>query len=106
MTVIGHKNLKDARRLVVLDTETTGFSALDGDRIVEIGCVEMINGQQTGNVFHEYPDTERPMPEAAQSVHGLSDAFLKGQPKFAAKEEAFRELIIASPLVIPHVAFA
>ena len=63
-------------REVVFDTETTGLSAANGDRLVEIGCVELVNRVETGRVFHVYINPERPMNPEAQAIHGLSDAFL------------------------------
>ncbi|MEP7240785.1 MAG: DNA polymerase III subunit epsilon [Devosia sp.] len=70
-------------REIVLDTETTGFSPLTGDRIVEIGGVELINHIPTGRHFHKYLNPERPMSEDAFRVHGLSDEFLADKPRFA-----------------------
>ncbi len=71
------------KREIVLDTETTGLSPLTGDRIVEIGCVELINHIPTGRHFHRYINPERSMPEEAFRVHGLSDEFLADKPLFA-----------------------
>jgi DNA polymerase III subunit epsilon len=70
-------------REIVLDTETTGVDARNGDRVVEIGCVELVNRCTTGRSFHVYLNPERPMSEGAFAVHGLSDAFLADKPKFA-----------------------
>lgn len=70
-------------REIVFDTETTGLNAQGGDRLVEIGCVELIDRCETGMVFHAYINPERPMPPEAQAVHGLSDAFLADKPVFA-----------------------
>lgn len=70
-------------REIVFDTETTGLNAAGGDRLVEIGCIEMINRSETGRTFHVYLNPERPMPAEAQAVHGLSDAFLSDKPRFA-----------------------
>lgn len=70
-------------REIIFDTETTGLNANGGDRLVEIGCIEMINRIETGNTFHAYFNPERPMPPEAQAVHGLSDAFLADKPRFA-----------------------
>ena len=70
-------------REIIFDTETTGLNAGGGDRLVEIGCIEMINRIETGNTFHAYFNPERPMPPEAQAVHGLSDAFLADKPRFA-----------------------
>jgi len=71
-------------REIVLDTETTGLDPTAGDRIVEVGCVELINHIPTGRTFHRYVNPERPMPPDAARVHGLDDAFLRDKPGFAA----------------------
>ena len=63
-------------REIVFDTETTGLNPLAGDRIVEIGCVELVNRVETGRTFHAYFNPDRPMPSGAEAVHGLTDAFL------------------------------
>jgi DNA polymerase III subunit epsilon len=92
-------------REIVLDTETTGLDPLDGHRLVEIGCVELINGIPTGQTFHRYFNPERGMPEEAFAVHGLSEEFLKDKMFFA---EAAGELIAFlgdAPLVIHNAAF-
>jgi DNA polymerase-3 subunit epsilon len=70
-------------REIVFDTETTGLNAEGDDRLVEIGCIELVNRVETGNSFHVYCNPERSMPAAAQAVHGLSDAFLSDKPRFA-----------------------
>ena len=92
-------------REVVLDTETTGLSPKKGDRVVEIGCVELINHVATGKYFHEYINPEREMPQKAQEVHGLSDAFLCDKPIFSNISDAFAEFIGSSPLVIHNAEF-
>ena len=92
-------------REVVLDTETTGLSPRFGDRIVEIGCVELINHLPTGQSFHEYINPERDMPEQAQAVHGLSEEFLSDKPLYAAISEAFDNFIGDSPLIIHNADF-
>lgn len=69
-------------REIVLDTETTGLSPLGGDRMVEIGCVELFNRVETGRTFHAYFNPCRPMPSGAEAVHGLSDIFLSDKPLF------------------------
>ena len=69
-------------REIVLDTETTGLDPYDGHRIVEIGAVELFNHVPTGNVYHQYINPVRKMPEQAFAVHGLSDKFLSDKPKF------------------------
>ncbi len=70
-------------REIVFDTETTGLDPISGDRLVEIGCIEMVNRFPTGKVFHRYLNPERDMPEPAFKVHGLSAEFLKDKPVFA-----------------------
>ncbi|TNE59750.1 MAG: DNA polymerase III subunit epsilon [Alphaproteobacteria bacterium] len=92
-------------REVVLDTETTGFDPFTGDRLVEIGCLELINRMPTGQEYHVYINPERDMPESAFKVHGLSEEFLADKPKFAEVAEGFLEFIGASPLVIHNAAF-
>jgi DNA polymerase-3 subunit epsilon len=92
-------------REVVLDTETTGLSPEDGDRVVEIGCLELVNHVPTGRTYHSYVNPEIPMPSAAQDVHGLSDAFLADKPLFAAVVDDFLAFVGADPLVIHNSAF-
>ncbi|MFZ4109534.1 MAG: DNA polymerase III subunit epsilon [Polymorphobacter sp.] len=92
-------------REIVFDTETTGIMPGDGHRIVEIGAVEMVNRVATGRTFHTYIDPERPMPKDAQAVHGLSSAFLTGQPVFEMVVNDFLAFIEDSPLVAHNAAF-
>lgn len=92
-------------REIVLDTETTGLSPQDGHRLVEIGCLELLNHVATGEVFHTYVDPERDMPEGAYKVHGLSAEFLTGKPKFGDVADAFLAFIGDDPLVIHNAAF-
>jgi DNA polymerase-3 subunit epsilon len=92
-------------REIVFDTETTGFSFADGDRMVEIGCVELVNRVETGRTFHAYYHPERTMPAEAQRVHGLSDAFLSDKPLFAHGVEDLLEFIGDSPLVAHNASF-
>lgn len=92
-------------REIVFDTETTGIFPGDGHRIVEIGAVEMIDRVVTGRTFHTYIDPERPMPKDAQNVHGLSTAFLTGQPVFEMVVNDFLGFIEDSPLVAHNAAF-
>jgi DNA polymerase-3 subunit epsilon len=92
-------------REIVLDTETTGVEANGGDRIVEIGCVELLNHCPSGRSFHCYINPERPMSDGAFKVHGLSDAFLAPQPAFAAIADEFAEFIAGARLVIHNAAF-
>lgn len=92
-------------REVVLDTETTGLDPSAGHRIVEIGCVELINHIPTGREYHEFIDPERDMPEKAFEIHGLSAEFLTGKPKFSDVAGGFLEFIEDSPLVIHNASF-
>ena len=69
-------------REIIFDTETTGLDPHTGDRLVEIGCIEMVNRVATGRTFHAYFNPGRTMPAEAQAVHGLSDAFLADKPRF------------------------
>ena len=92
-------------REIVLDTETTGFDPQSGDRIVEIGAIELMGHVPTSNVFHEYIDPEREMPKEAFEVHGLGDEFLRGKPKFAQIGQRFLDFIGDAKLVIHNAAF-
>ena len=92
-------------REIVLDTETTGLDPLRGDRLVEIGCVEIFNRMPTGQTFHRYLNPERDMPAEAYAVHGLSTEFLAGKPCFAEVVEEFLEFIADAPLVIHNASF-
>ncbi len=92
-------------REIVLDTETTGINARDGDRVVEIGCVELLNHVSTGRTFHVYMNPQRPMPIEAFNVHGLSDEFLADKPLFAAIADDFLGFIADARLVIHNAAF-
>jgi DNA polymerase-3 subunit epsilon len=92
-------------REIVLDTETTGLEALGGDRIVEIGGVELINHIPTGVTYHKYINPERSMPREAFNVHGLSDEFLRDKPVFAAIGPDFAEFIADARLVIHNASF-
>ena len=92
-------------REIVLDTETTGFEPESGDRIVEIGCVELINHVATGKVYHQYVNPERSMPQGAFEVHGLGDDFLKDFPVFGQVGQAFLDFIGDAKLVIHNAAF-
>ncbi|MDH5488490.1 MAG: DNA polymerase III subunit epsilon [Rhodospirillaceae bacterium] len=92
-------------REIALDTETTGLDPKAGHRIVEIGCVEMINRVATGNVFHQYINPERDMPEEAKAIHGLSEEFLITHPVFAKTVDKFLEFIGTAQLVIHNAEF-
>ena len=92
-------------REIVLDTETTGLDPLRGDRLVEIGCVEIFNRMPTGQMFHRYINPERDMPDEAFAVHGLSTQFLSDKPLFADVAEEFLDFIGDAPLVIHNASF-
>jgi len=92
-------------REIVLDTETTGLDPETGDRVVEIGCVELVNHVPTGRTYHQYLNPERPMSAEAFAVHGLGDAFLAEQPRFADIVDAFLGFVGAAGLVIHNAAF-
>src|SRR3569623_1615635 len=92
-------------REIVFDTETTGLSFSSGDRMVEIGCVEMIHRVETGRTFHCYFHPERPMPSEAQRIHGLSDAFLSDKPRFHEKVDELLEFIGDAMLVAHNATF-
>lgn len=89
----------------MLDTETTGLEAYGGDRLVEIGCVEMVNRILTGTVFHVYINPERDMPVEAFNVHGLSAEFLSDKKKFEEVADEFLNFIAEDTLVIHNAAF-
>lgn len=92
-------------REIVLDTETTGLDPVSGDRIVEIGAVELMNHVATGRTYHQYINPERSMPQEAFDVHGLGDDFLRDKPKFAEIGQAFIDFIGDAKLVIHNAAF-
>ena len=92
-------------REIVLDTETTGLDPLGGDRIVEIGCVELVNHVASGNTFQRYVNPERDMLEGAFWVHGLSSRFLADKPIFAAIAEDLLEFLNEDQLIIHNAAF-
>jgi DNA polymerase III subunit epsilon len=92
-------------REIVLDTETTGLDPLNGDRLVEVGCVELVNGIPSGQTFHAYFNPERGMPAEAFAVHGLSDDFLRDKPFFAEKADELIAFLGDAPLVIHNATF-
>lgn len=92
-------------REIVLDTETTGLSPATGDRLVEIGCVELINHIPSGKTFHVYLNPERDMPEEAYRVHGLTNEFLADKPLFSAVTDDFLAFIDDAKLIIHNAAF-
>jgi len=92
-------------REIVFDTETTGLDPIQGDRLVEIGCIELINRFPSGRTFHCYFNPERDMPEPAFKVHGLSVEFLKDKPLFAHKVEELIEFLGDAPLIAHNAMF-
>jgi DNA polymerase-3 subunit epsilon len=92
-------------REIVLDTETTGLDPLAGHRVVEVGCIELMNMVATGRTFHAYFNPEMVMPTGAQDVHGLSDEFLADKPRFAERVEEFLEFVGDAQLVIHNAQF-
>ena len=92
-------------RLVVLDTETTGLDAENGHKIIEIGCVEIINRNITSNIFHEYINPMREIDERAIEIHGITNDKLKNKPIFADVAIKFIEYLSNSPLVIHNASF-
>jgi DNA polymerase III subunit epsilon len=94
-----------AMRQIFLDTETTGLSPEQGDRLVEIGCVEMVNRRLTGRNLHVYLNPERPNHEEAVRVHGLTDEFLADKPLFAAVADELCEYLRGAEVIIHNAAF-
>jgi DNA polymerase-3 subunit epsilon len=92
-------------REIVLDTETTGLDPNTGHRVVEIGCVELINHIPTGLTYHQYINPERAMPDEAFAIHGLSEAFLSQHPVFADVADAFLDFVGDAKLVIHNAGF-
>ncbi|WP_338467286.1 DNA polymerase III subunit epsilon [Novosphingobium sp. ZN18A2] len=92
-------------REIVFDTETTGLDPRSGDRLVEIGCIELVNRVPTGDVFHAYFNPERDMPAEAEAVHGLSSTFLADKPLFRDRASELIDFIADSPLVAHNAGF-
>lgn len=92
-------------RQVVLDTETTGIGAEKGHRIIEIGCVELIDRKLTGRHYHQYVNPQRPSDEEAVGVHGITDEFLADKPVFAQVAQEFYDFIEGAELVIHNAPF-
>lgn len=92
-------------REIVFDTETTGLNPATGDRMVEIGCIEVVNRIETGRHFHSYFNPDRDMPLEAEAVHGLSAIFLADKPRFLEKVDELLEFIADSPLVAHNAGF-
>lgn len=94
-----------SQRQIVLDTETTGLDPAQGHRIIEIGCLELVNRRLTQRHFHHYLEPDREIDEDAERVHGISRAFLKGKPRFADIAEDFLAFVDGAELVIHNAAF-
>ncbi len=94
-----------AMREIIFDTETTGFDPASGDRMVEIGCVELINRVPSGRTFHAYYNPQRDMPSAAEAVHGLSSLFLSDKPLFLHGVDELLDFLEDSPLVAHNARF-
>lgn len=92
-------------RQIVLDTETTGLSAAQGHRVIEIGCVELVNRRLTGREFHRFLNPDRDIDEGAERVHGISRADLEGQPRFPEVVDELLEFLKGSELVIHNADF-
>ena len=98
-------SLKGNMREIVLDTETTGLDPGQGHRLVELGCVELLNRIPTGSTFHAYLNPERDVPAEAFAIHGLSTEFLKGHKRFVEIADEFLAFIGDAPLVIHNAGF-
>ncbi|HAB56041.1 MAG TPA: DNA polymerase III subunit epsilon, partial [Cellvibrionales bacterium] len=94
-----------ATRQIVLDTETTGLEPSQGHRIIEIGCVELVNRRLTGKHYHQYIQPEREIDQGALEVHGISNEFLSDKPLFANVMEAFLDFIDGAELIIHNAPF-
>jgi DNA polymerase-3 subunit epsilon len=92
-------------RQIILDTETTGLEPSQGHRIIEIGCVEMVNRRLTGNTYHQYIQPEREVPDEAIEIHGITNEFLVGKPVFAAIAQDFLDYIKGAELIIHNASF-
>ena len=92
-------------REIVVDTETTGLSPVTGHRVIEIGCLELVNHMPTGEVFHEYLNPEREVPAEAVRIHGLTDEFLSSKPIFETVADKFLEFVSGAKLIIHNAEF-
>lgn len=92
-------------RQILLDTETTGLNPRSGDRIIEIGCVELVNRRLTGNNLHYYINPERDSEEGALAVHGLTTEFLSDKPKFNAIAAELRDYVSGAEIIIHNAPF-
>lgn len=92
-------------RQIILDTETTGLETKEGHRIIEIGCLELIDRRITGSTFHQYINPERSIERGAEEVHGITEADLVDKPKFADIVDAFLEYVHGAELIIHNAPF-
>ena len=92
-------------RQIILDTETTGISPSQGHRVIEIGCLELVNRRLTGNSFHYYLNPDRLLDPEAMAVHGITDAFLLDKPRFPEIAEAFKDFVKGGELIIHNAPF-
>ena len=92
-------------RQIVLDTETTGLEVAQGHRIIEIGCVELVNRKLTGNHYHQYINPHRAIDQGALEVHGITSEFLAGKPAFESISAAFMEFVQGAELIIHNAPF-
>lgn len=92
-------------RIVILDTETTGLDTRDGHRIIEVGCVEMVERRLTGNNMHVYLQPDRGIDAGAQAVHGISNEFLQDKPRFAQVAQELRDYLVGAELIIHNAPF-
>lgn len=92
-------------RQIILDTETTGLEVDRGHRVIEIGCVEIIDRRKTGNVFHRYLQPDRAIDNAAVAVHGITSEFLATQPRFPAIAQEFMDFVAGAELIVHNASF-
>src|ERR1700743_724123 len=92
-------------RQIILDTETTGLNPKTGDRIIEIGCVELLNRRLTGNTSHRYVNPDRDSDPGALQVHGLTTEFLSDKPRFVDVVDAFRDFVDGAEILTHNAAF-
>lgn len=92
-------------RQIVLDTETTGLEPADGHRIIEVGCVELVNRRLTGNTYHQYLQPDRAIDDGAVEVHGITNAMLADKPRFADVAADFMEFVKGAELIIHNAPF-
>src|SRR5690349_18094311 len=92
-------------RQIVLDTETTGLHVEEGHRIIEIGCVELVNRKLTGNFYHQFINPEREIEDAAFAIHGITNESLRSKPLFAEIQNSLKEFISGAELIIHNAPF-